>query len=146
MIPKLQLLFAILLFYRHNLHMLHWKVVGKTFDDTHKILDDYVSQFNTFIDEIAEILLSMGNNPLTLQEAFSLLENLDTHILIVESTENYKCKEVFNAIDIMFNDLYKVYTQVSEECEYSDIKSKFDEHQYWLRIEAMYKNKKRLDD
>ena len=146
MIEKMQLLFAVLLAYRHNLHMLHWKVVGKSFDKVHIILDDYVSQFNTFIDEIAEILLSMGNNPLTLQEAISLLDGLDRHILMVESHEDYECKEVFKAVDIMFTDLYTMYTEISKECEYSECVSTFDEHKYWLRIEGKYKNKKRLTD
>ena len=146
MIEKMKLLFAVLLCYRHNLHMLHWKVVGMSFDKAHKVLDEYVSQFNTFIDEIAEMLLSMGHSPLTLQEAISLLTNLDSHILIVESDEDYKCKEVFKAVDIMFNDLYIMYTDISKECDYGDCVSKLDEHKYWLRIEGMYKNKKRLDD
>lgn len=145
MIEKLKLLFAVLLAYRHNLHMLHWKVVGKSFDKAHTILDDYVSQFNIFIDEIAEMILSMGHNPLTLQESISLLDNLDTHILMVESHEDYECKEVFKAVDIMFTDLYTMYDSISRDMG-GDCGSKLDEHKYWLRIEGMYKNKKRLID
>lgn len=146
MIEKMRLLFAVLICYRHNLHMLHWKVTGMSFDKAHKVLDEYVEQFNTFIDEIGEMLLSMGNNPLTLQESITLLTNLDSHILVVESHENYNCEEVFKAVDIMFEDLYTMYTNISEDCDYSDCASKLDEHKYWLRIEGKYKNKKRLYD
>ena len=146
MIEKMKLLFAVVLAYRHNLHMLHWKVVGCDFDTIHKLLDDYVDKFNTFVDEIAEMLLSIGHNPLTLQEAITLLSDLNTHILVIESQEDYESDKVFKALDIMFNDLYTMYTDISNECEYSECVSKFDEHKYWLRVEGKYKNKKRLEN
>ena len=92
MIDKIKWLFAVLVWYRHNLHMLHWKVVGKDFDTIHSMLDDYVSKFNTFIDEIAEMLLSMGSNPLTMSEITSMLSSSDCRILTVESDSDYKSK------------------------------------------------------
>lgn len=139
-------LFAMLLCYRHNLHMLHWKATGKRFDKIHSICDDYVSKFNTFIDEIAEIMLSIDINPLTMDEAIQVLNNNEKTFLLVESNHDYDYKEAFKAIDVMFTDLYTQYCIVSRAGEFSDISSKLDEHKYWLRIEGFYKNKKRLDD
>lgn len=145
MIDKIKWLFAVLVWYRHNLHMLHWKVVGKDFDTIHSMLDDYVSKFNTFIDEIAEMLLSMGSNPLTMSEITSMLSSSDCRILTVESDSDYKSKEVFNAIDMMFGELWIIYNDISKDCP-SDCVSKLDEHRYWLRVECQYKNRRRIDD
>lgn len=144
MIYKLKVLFAALVAYRHNIHMLHWKVVGPDFDCVHKLLDQYVGQFNTFIDEIAEMILSMGNNPLTIQECMELLDQCDSHVLIIESTEDYDTEKVYKALEIMFNDLYTLYNDISNDCDCSECNSKFDEHKYWLRVESKYKNVKRM--
>lgn len=145
-VKDLQALFAVLLCYRHNLHMLHWKVVGKQFDKIHTICDDYVSQFNTMIDEVAEMILSMGGDPLTVQESMQLLSEHAANIPIVESHTNYECEDAFKAIDVMFESLYTMYTNITNECECGDCVSKLDEHKYWLRVEGKYKNKKRMID
>lgn len=144
MVQKLQTLFSVLVCYRHNLHMLHWKVVGHHFEGAHTLLDSYVSKFNTFIDEIGEMILSMDGNPLTLQECIDIVTQLDQHILIIESGEDYDSTRVYNALDIMFTDLYNLYTEISKDCEFTDCTSVLDEHKYWLRIEGKYKNKKRM--
>ena len=144
MIERLQVLFSVVMCYRHNIHMLHWKVAGKDFDTTHKILDNYVSKFNLFVDEIAEMLLSIGGNPLTIQECMNVLVPSDKHILLIESKANYTSDEAYKALDIMFNDLYNIYSEITSTCEYTDCASKLDEHKYWLRVEGLYKNKKRL--
>ena len=46
---ELQKLFSLLICYRHNIHMLHWKVSGPSFMCLHKTLDEYVDKFNDFI-------------------------------------------------------------------------------------------------
>ena len=136
---ELQKLFSLLVCYRHNIHMLHWKVSGHSFMCLHKVLDYYVDKFNSFIDDIAELMLSTGINPLTLQECLELISNNDEHHLLIESTENYDANKVYDALLYMISDLFTVYNKVSEECIYSECNSKLDEHKYWLRIEWKYK-------
>ena len=149
MVEKLQKLFAMSVCYRHNLHMLHWKVKGPEFDCVHKLLDDYVGKFNEFIDEIAEMLLSFDSYPLTLQECLDLLSKDSDDVLVVESDEDYDSEEVFKAIGIMFDGLYNLYTEIRQDKstdEYSECGGKLDEHKYWLRLENNYKNKRRMKD
>ena len=145
MVENLQKLFAVLVCYRHNLHMLHWKVIGLDFDCVHKLLDDYVSKFNDFIDEIGEMILSLGGNPLTLHECVDLVVKSDMHILNVESHESYTVVESFRAVGAMFATLMTSYEMLQHEDSLpSECKSKLDEHLYWLRIECRYKNNSRL--
>ena len=146
MTDKLKFLFALLVAYRHNIHMLHWKVVGEHFDCVHKLMDKYVDKFNGFIDDIGEMLLSLEQDPLTLQECMELLSNHESDFLVIESTRDYEGEDVFKAIQIMFNDLYVMYTSITSECELGDCVSKLDEHKYWLRVECYYKNMKRMKD
>ena len=95
---------------------------------------------------IAEMILSLDGNPLTIQECMKNLSDTNAEILVIESDEDYENEDVFKAIDIMFNDLYYGYDKISKDCEYSDCVSKLDEHKYWLRVEGKYKNKKRMID
>ena len=143
-IKDLQELFSMLICYRHNLHMMHWKTYGPDFDTVHKLLDDYVDKFNTFVDEIAEMLLSLGGNPLTLQEVIELVTMSDRKILYSASSDNYTADNVYHSIRIMFEELYYRYSDISKNCEFGECVSKMDEHKYWLRIESRYKNIRRL--
>lgn len=148
MVKELQNLFAVLNTYRHNIHMLHWKIVGEDFDCTHRLFDSYVGQFNTFIDEVAEMILSLNGNPLTIQECIDVITHLDKEILVLESDEDYDNEKAFKAIAIMFESLYDMYTHISRSMseDLSECAGKLDEHKYWLRIEGKYKNKKRMKD
>lgn len=140
-------LFAALVWYRHNLHMLHWKTTGKDFDKAHGLCDDYVSKFNGFIDEIAEMMLSLGENPMTLQECIETLDSSNKKFITVESSKDYDSEDIHHAIDVIFESIMNIYDELAEKSEIpSDCISKLDEHRYWFRIEKNYKNKRRCKD
>ena len=138
-------IFASLIVYRHNLHILHWKISGHNFEDMHKLLDDYVSKFNSFIDEIGEMMLSLNCNPLALSDCIHILENDEEYFLMLDPSEDYDMEDALSAMDKMFTDMMVMYMTLYKEVELpDDCKSKLDEHRYWFRIENSYKNKRRM--
>jgi len=141
---KLNELFAALVVYRHNFHILHWKVKSCDFDCVHKLFDDYVDKFNTMIDEVAEVMLSVGMNPLCLQGCIDQLVRSGTEFVVLDPVDDYDPKKAFEITNTMLTKLMDVYCEVCKNDIPSDIISKLDEHKYWLRIEAFYKNGRRL--
>lgn len=140
-------LFAALVVNRYNIHMLHWRVSGKAFDQVHATHDDYVGQFGEFIDEIGEIMQMHGIRIPSLPECLNILEQ-DTEnkylILGGESDhEFYSPCETFSAIETIFDGLMKLYDSV-ENCGLSgDVVGAIQNQHYWVRKELCYKNKYR---
>jgi len=143
---KLQYLFSTLVAYRHNIHMLHWKVCGEGFDCVHTLMDSYLDKFNDMVDDVAEMILSFNTNPFTLEECMDCLKKSNKQVLVIESDADFTKENVFNAIKIMFDDLCEIYTDIHKEYEGTPCPSfsKLDEHRYWLLIENNYKNERRL--
>lgn len=141
----LKILFAALVCYRHNIHILHWKCIGHKFDMLHSLFDEYNDKIGDFIDDIGEMLLVNGENPLGLDECLKILTDDDTHFLILNSNEDYDCEKALNALNMMFNTLLELYDELTDDDDISsDCISKLDEHKYWIRIENNYKNKRRM--
>lgn len=141
----LKILFAALVCYRHNLHILHWKVMGNKFDRLHSLFDEYTDKFGDLIDDIGEILIANNENPLGLDECLKQLTDDDNHFLMLNASEDYDCDKALNALNMMFNTLIAIYDELTKKDDISsDIVSKLDEHRYWFRIENNYKNKRRM--
>lgn len=142
MIRDLQNIFANLIYCRHSIHMLHWRCVGTDFDSVHSMLDGYVSKMSEFIDEVAEMILSLDGLPLTFEECVS--NDSIQRVMFVEPNKTYTNKEVYKQICNIFTELYRIYSEATVKCNIGDCASKLDEHRYWLRIEGGYKNKNRM--
>ena len=143
---SLKTLFSTVILYRHNLHVLHWKAKGCDFDCIHGLLDTYVDKFNGFVDEIAEIMLMMGTNPLSIQDCLKIAEDDSdiTHI-IIDPNSDYDAEECINHVKTMFDTLMNVYENVCDEDDIpNDIIATFDNHVGWIRLENKYKNVQRL--
>ncbi len=90
----------------------HWNVIGKGFFTTHEKLEEYYDEVREQIDEIAEHILSLGNQPLGTMKDFM---------------ENSKIREAKNeqikSIDIMENvihdleELKQKAVQIKQEAE-----------------------------
>lgn len=90
----------------------HWNVIGKGFFTTHEKLEEYYDEVREQIDEVAEHILSLGNQPLGTMKDFM---------------ENSKIREAKNeqikSIDIMenvINDLQELKQkaiQIKQEAE-----------------------------
>ena len=137
-------LFASLIIYKHNLHTLHWKVTGCHFDCIHELMDNYTKQFDSFIDEVAEIMLICEQNPLSLQGCIMFAEqDTECNYLILTPTENYDAEACFKNIGVMFSGLLDIYNKTCETLP-KELSATLDQHMYWLRIENDYKNKRRF--
>lgn len=90
----------------------HWNVIGKGFFTTHEKLEEYYDEVREQIDEVAEHILSLGNQPLGTMKDFM---------------ENSKIREAKNeqikSIDIMENvihdlqELKQKAVQIKQEAE-----------------------------
>lgn len=90
----------------------HWNVIGKGFFTTHEKLEEYYDEVREQIDEVAEHILSLGNQPLGTMKDFM---------------ENAKIREAKNeqikSIDIMENvihdleELKQKAVQIKQEAE-----------------------------
>lgn len=90
----------------------HWNVIGKGFYTTHEKLEEYYDEVREQIDEVAEHILSLGNQPLGTMKDFM---------------ENSKIREAKNeqikSIDIMENvihdleELKQKAVQIKQEAE-----------------------------
>ena len=84
----------------------HWNVVGKGFFTTHEKLEEYYDEIREQIDEVAEHILTLGNQPVGTMKDF---------------VENSKIREAKNeqikSIDIMenvMNDLQELKQKLQE--------------------------------
>ena len=90
----------------------HWNVVGKGFFTTHEKLEEYYDEIREQIDEVAEHILTLGNQPVGTMKDF---------------VENSKIREAKNeqikSIDIMENvihdlqELKQKAVQIKQEAE-----------------------------
>jgi len=138
-------LFAALVVYHHNFKMLHWKCVGKDFDMTHRMCDEYASKLATFIDEVAEIMIMYSAKPLCLQCCLELIRDDESHqyLLIDHNTEEFDSNSILEYVDVMFNSLNTLYSDLCNAEISEAAKSKLQEHQYYIMLENIYKNKQR---
>ena len=104
----------------------HWNVVGKGFFTTHEKLEEYYDEIREQIDEVAEHILTLGNQPVGTMKDF---------------VENSKIREAKNeqikSIDIMenvMNDLQELkqkaiqIKQEAEDKEYYSTSSMMDDY------------------
>lgn len=104
----------------------HWNVVGKGFFTTHEKLEEYYDEIREQIDEVAEHILTLGNQPVGTMKDF---------------VENSKIREAKNeqikSIDIMenvMNDLQELkqkaiqIKQEAEDKEYYVTSSMMDDY------------------
>ena len=90
----------------------HWNVIGKGFFTTHEKLEEYYDEIREQIDEVAEHILTLGNQPVGTMKDF---------------VENSKIREAKNeqikSIDIMENvihdlqELKQKAVQIKQEAE-----------------------------
>lgn len=146
---KLFLVFSSLVINSYNFRILHWKLKGLGFDGKHELVDEYRKQLDEYIDEIAEMLLMLGKE--SIPNIRDLIVNAnsmqDSKFLLIDGNKDYTVPEFFGMIGEVLKNLLEKYEELSD-CEGlpSDIKSKLDEHTYWIRKELDYKNKQRMKE
>ncbi len=141
---KLTQIFSELVVSHHNMRMLHWNVKGHGFDKAHEKFDEYTSKLSTFIDEIAEIMLMIYEEPLDLVSAIKVVESSDNELIYIGAGSKYPVTSAYAICNNIFESLLKTYVDASLSDDLpSDIKSKLDEHTYFFRLELRYKGRSR---
>ncbi|MDD3172182.1 MAG: ferritin-like domain-containing protein [Herbinix sp.] len=140
---NLKNLFACLVMYKHNLQILHWNSTGIDFSSAHEETDEYIDKFEKMIDEVGEIIKSLGGNPIGLKDCIEILEKDTTEIYFgADASHDYNYEEVLESIDKMFEDLIKLYTKCHEDSSIDIFnKSKLHKHGYYCMVEGSYKTK-----
>ena len=89
-------------FYR-KLQNYHWKIKGKDFFIVHPKLEEYYTQINNEIDEMAEHILALGGQPLgTLKDYLNITKITEAENKKVDST-------------LVYNELIKDYTKLLQD-------------------------------
>ena len=98
-------------FYR-KLQNYHWNVKGKDFFVVHPKLEEYYTDVNNQIDEIAEHILILGGQPLG-----TLKDYLE--VTTIQEAENKKVKsdEIYSNLITDFETLLKKSTEIKEEAD-----------------------------
>lgn len=95
-------------FYR-KLQNYHWNIKGKDFFVVHPKLEEYYTEINTQIDEIAEHILSLGGQPLgTLNDYLNTTK--------IKEAENQKVDS-----SLVYNELSKDFSKLLQDAK--DIKN-----------------------
>lgn len=98
-------------FYR-KLQNYHWNVKGKDFFVVHPKLEEYYTEINAQIDEVAEHILSLGGQPLgTLNDYLNTTK--------IKEAENKKVDS-----NLVYNELSKDFTKLLQDAK--DIKNTAD--------------------
>lgn len=147
MVEMLKKLFSMLVLYQHNVKMLHWNVIGCDFDSIHAVLGEYADKMGLFIDDVAEIMLQLDMDILSLHEVMEYLEkDEDYNYIELRSGEKFETDDVFKYIHVFFTQLISVYEEIYKDQDLDgSIISELQTQQFWFRKEALYKNKHRKD-
>lgn len=137
---KLSLYLALLTLYENNCRQLHWKLSGKGFHTGHERFGTYYDQLGTFMDETAEQAITMGQSPVNVADAMTLVQESDVDGLIINGSEDYCGKAANVAAHKMFTQLYNLSTEIlKDEALAEDVRDVFMGHAKWYRIEGLYK-------
>lgn len=123
---------------QHLLRLCHWNSSGKHFDSVHAVCGDYVDHIEDDIDAVAEMVISLGKQPVTLDECkneFGI--NIDVNT-------TYQSEEIYAYIVTIFNKIIKDYTTAQAEQIPAAYRSELETMQHYYLIENMYKNMRRL--
>ena len=144
----LEKIFNALVLYCYNMRALHWKIKGLSFDTKHELADNYHEKLAGFVDDIAEILMMLGNAPKDLRTVVGNIgsdENEGYLLISCEGNTYYTEEQMLRSINQMFNHLIALYESACNDGNLpGDVVSKLQEHEYFFRLESRYKGKNRL--
>ena len=106
-----ELLSDLNVFYR-KLQNYHWNVIGKGFFTTHEKLEEYYNEIREQIDEIAEHILILGEEPLG-----TLKDYLEKANITEAENKKIKSQEVFQTILKDYKKLLEKVTEIKEKAD-----------------------------
>lgn len=136
-------LLALLIVVSHNMRVLHWCVRGLDFDPTHAMLGEYYAQFSDYTDEVAEMGMQIGVEPLGIFAAVQTAAKGWGAEMLTGGTQTYTSAECYSIIDAQFSKLLSQYEATYQSVP-ADIQNRLQEHAQWVRKQLHYKNRHRL--
>ena len=140
---------AMLRLYEQNFRNLHWNSIGLEFNDSHKnITTEYYEMLSETVDEVAEILCMVDEDPANYMEAINILNGSSKKYLIVDSNKKYTKADIVNESQTMLIDICNSLAAIASSIEepiYAGIKSGLEDMLYKYSKEMMYLNKRRME-
>lgn len=112
LVKNLNCLLADLNVFYRKLQNYHWNVKGKDFFTMHEKLEEYYDEINEQIDEVAEHILMLNNEPLG-----TMKDYLDNTCITEAKNEKIDECEVIKNIIADYNTLLKKVTEIKEEAD-----------------------------
>lgn len=143
---KLHELHAAVILYSDGFHILHYLLCGPSFHDDHARFDGWYQMIFGWQDVIAEQLISLGERPETIVGCVKTLEASERTYKIIDPNKDYTPNVADQLAFEMFNDLYACCSEIMENKEEypSDVRSTVRKIAKEIRIENLYKQKRRL--
>ena len=118
---NLRLFLSMLLVYRSNFHVIHWKGKGKSFYRVHEKAAEYYEKLLEDADKIAEMGLRMGINPVNYPEAYDMISTYeDADFIVVSSEKSYDMDDLVEYTELMFKDITSVIESLLDTEEIKD--------------------------
>ena len=112
LVKNLNCLLADLNIVYRKLQNYHWNVKGKDFFTMHEKLEEYYDEINEQIDEVAEHILMLNNEPLG-----TMKDYLDNTCITEAKNEKIDECEVIKNIIADYNTLFKKVSEIKEEAD-----------------------------
>ena len=106
-----ELLSDLNVFYR-KLQNYHWNVTGQDFFQAHSKLEELYNEINEQIDEVAEHILILGEEPLG-----TLKDYLEKTNITEPENKKIKSQEVFQTIQKDYKKLLEKVTEIKEKAD-----------------------------
>ena len=106
-----ELLSDLNVFYR-KLQNYHWNVTGQDFFNAHSKLEELYNEINEQIDEVAEHILILGEEPLG-----TLKDYLEKTNITEAENKKIKSQEVFQTIQKDYKKLLEKVTEIKEKAD-----------------------------
>lgn len=136
---------ALLTVYENNFRVLHWKLYGSEFHTTHERFAGYYETLGTYMDETAELILTIGESPINSTMAIEVLQDEDIDAIIIHPEQNYDNTTADTAAQNMFQLLYSISVKLSTDEELPvDVADVFMDHAKYYRMESIYKIGRKL--
>ena len=138
-------LLALVMFHKHNIHMLHWNLCGDEFQSNHEYMGELYGEMEDHIDSIAEMYIQEGGTPLTYKEMIDYLMADNADHTCVSSSILYDKTKAFTLAIQMFNEIIAAIDACySDESVPRAHQSELETMQAWYMLRAKYLMPRRL--
>lgn len=136
---------ALLTLYENNLRGLHWKLMGPNFNMDHLRFGDYYDKLGCFLDETAEMMISMGISPISVMSLNDILSSDEINAIAIDMSKDYTGEAANIAAQQMFTQLYEKAAALAKDDSLPvDVQDVYMAHAKFYRIECLYKLQRTL--